>query len=103
MPGFPTNVRSDDQGDNVPSGREWKRIRAAKGDQQLFDCAAAWRRDDLKRRRVAGLQWDRVGHPGDRSGCPWVGRQELPPIVSFCWSSSGGGCGRNPRSSCNDG
>jgi hypothetical protein len=46
----------------IPSQREWREPDAAKVDQQLLDRAADWLRDDPKRRRIAGLQWDRVGH-----------------------------------------
>jgi hypothetical protein len=45
----------------MPSQREWRERDAARADQQLFDRAAAWLRDP-KRRRVAGLWADRVGH-----------------------------------------
>jgi hypothetical protein len=46
----------------MPSQREWRERDAARADQKLFDRAAAWLRDDPKRRRVAGLWADRVGH-----------------------------------------
>jgi hypothetical protein len=46
----------------MPSQREWRERDAAKADQELLDRAAAWLRDDSKRRRVAGLWADRVGH-----------------------------------------
>jgi hypothetical protein len=46
----------------MPSEREWRERDAARADRQLFDRAVAWLRDDPKRRRVAGLWADRVGH-----------------------------------------
>jgi hypothetical protein len=46
----------------MPSQREWRERDAARADQQLFDRAADWLRDDPKRRRVAGPWADRVGH-----------------------------------------
>jgi hypothetical protein len=46
----------------MPTQREWRERDAARADQQLFDRAADWLREDPKRRRVAGLWADRVGH-----------------------------------------
>ena len=46
----------------MPSQREWRERDAARADQQMFDRAADWLRDDPKRRQVAPLWADRVGH-----------------------------------------
>jgi hypothetical protein len=46
----------------MPTQREWRERDAARADQELYDRAAAWLRDDPKRRQVAGLWADRVGH-----------------------------------------
>jgi len=46
----------------VPTQREWRELDAARADAQLMEQAAARLRDDPKRRRVAGLWADRVGH-----------------------------------------
>jgi hypothetical protein len=46
----------------MPTQREWRERDAARADQRLFGQAADWLRDDPKRRRVAGLWADRVGH-----------------------------------------
>jgi hypothetical protein len=61
--GFPSGSTARDRGESIgPTQREWRERDAARVDQQLFDRAADWLRDDPKRRRVAGLCADRVGH-----------------------------------------
>ena len=46
----------------MPSQRERRERDAAQADQQLYERAAAWLRDDIGRRRTAGLWQDRMGH-----------------------------------------
>jgi hypothetical protein len=46
----------------MSTDREWQERDVARADQELLGRAAGWLRDDPKRRRIAGLQWDRVGH-----------------------------------------
>jgi hypothetical protein len=46
----------------MPTQREWRERDAARADQELLDRGAAWLRDDPKRRPVAELWADRVGH-----------------------------------------